>query len=209
MLTKTRAGNVSELRKDSGDWIFVDIGFSATRPSCGVAKNSEGPQSFTFGKTVDYLKAEVAIGSRPLNLMIEAPLSVAFADNGNPVGRHTDKRGSQVRYWYMQSGTLTMVAATSLLGELLKCESRREVRLFEGFASFKSPGYRTSHEDDVERLRRAAWNPENHCVVRPPKLKVSESDTLRFAVQFADMDNEIPPVVFACDHVLGDPNCLL
>ena len=93
MWSNIRAGDVSELeKKNSEDWIFVDIGFSSTDRSCGVLKNEEEYQPKTFGQMVDYLKEEISKSSPHLNLVIDAPLSVAFKENGNPVGRRGEKR---------------------------------------------------------------------------------------------------------------------
>ena len=151
MWSNIRAGDVSELeKKNSEDWIFVDIGFSSTDRSCGVLKNEEEYQPKTFGQMVDYLKEEISKSSPHLNLVIDAPLSVAFKENGNPVGRRGEKRGSNShRYWNENAGPLTLVATGFLMRALFECERHREVRLFEGFASFKSSTGGNSHEKDV------------------------------------------------------------
>ena len=39
------------------------------------------------------------------------------------------------------------------------------------------------------------------------KLKVDDGHILESAFKFAGMDLGIPPVVFACEHDPGDPNC--
>ena len=208
MGARIRAGHVSQLNKDSGDWIFVDIGFSSTGSSCGVLKNCGEPRTMKFGELVDYLSGKVGEDSLPLNLMIEAPLSVAFRENGNPVGRAGEKRGSEHRYWYNQAGARVLLAAGFLMRKLFDCERQREVRLFEGFASFKSSTDGGSHKEDTKRLRLAAWNRTKHQVIDRSELKTSDAHVLECAFTFAGMDFDIPPVVFACDHADGDPNCL-
>ena len=203
-----RAGCVRELNKDSGDWIFVDIGFSSTDSSCGVLKNCGEPRTMKFGELVDYLRGKVGEESLPLNLMIEAPLSVAFRKNGNPVGRAGEKRGSEHRYWYNQAGPRVLLAAGFLMRELFDCERQREVRLFEGFASFKSSTDKDSHKEDAKSLRRAAWNRTKHQVIGPSELKTPDTHVLECAFAFAGMDFGIPPVVFACEHDLSVSQCL-
>ncbi len=59
----------------------------------------------------------------------------------------------------------------------------REIRLFEGFASFRPKGVRSSHEADVIRLREVAWNPERctGAVVAPEDLALTSTDVLCFS----------------------------
>ena len=80
---------------------------------------------------------------------------------------------------------------------MLDCEIQREVRLFEGFVSFKPSKTKSSHTKDVKRLRKAAWNPTPDCVFAPCKLRKNDSDTLQSVFKFADMNFGIPPVVVA------------
>jgi len=96
-----------------------------------------------FGKAVKSIIDFMNQQKGPINLLIEAPLSVTFVDenttnNSNPVGRSFEKCDNLTRYWYSGAGCTTMVAAMYLIHEIqLKVESGVEIRLFEGFVTYK------------------------------------------------------------------------
>ena len=205
-----RAGTIDEFNPKLGDWLFVDVGFSSTRKSCGVLKNSERPWTETFGGLVDFVIQEFGIPGPPLNLVLEAPLSATFNKGGNPTARCPDKN----RQWYLQPATTVMVATIRLLRRMNDFAIQREVRLFEGFASFKSSSTKWPYEKDygfsktawphiadVLRLRCAAWHPTQKYVVNPRKLKINKTyDTLHSILEFAGMESRgIPPVLMACE----------
>ena len=192
-----RAGCVSEVSKESGDWLIVDIGFAESKKSCGVLKNDDRPEEVTFNAMVDCVVKEARrVSGRPLNLMLEAPLSSAFNKDGNPTGRSCEqKKGWSPRYWYLQSATLTIVATGHLLRALVECRVQREVRLFEGFASFKNKDAESSHASDVKKLREVVWNRNMQSIIAPDDLKRDATDRLESTYRFANMDFKIPPVV--------------
>lgn len=196
-----RAGTMDDLKRDSGDWLFVDVGFSSKKKSCGVLKNEECPMKKTFGNLVKLIIKEAQIPRQPLSLLLEAPLSVAFSNDGNPTYRSTDREpGKKPRDWWYNAGASMLLATGHLLRRVKDCGVRREVRLFEGFVSFKSAGSRSDHEADVLRLRCAAWDPMLKFVTCRDELIVpgNESDTLESAFKFAGMDFGLPPVVKGC-----------
>ena len=91
---KIMAGKVTDI-EDVGrneklleDWIFVDIGFARKGKSCGVAIGSCNAKEITFGELVDMVKETVKEPGKPLNLLLESPLSMAFAKAGNPWPRN-------------------------------------------------------------------------------------------------------------------------
>ena len=43
MQYEIRAGTMDELERDSGDWLFVDIGFSSKKETCGILKHGGNP----------------------------------------------------------------------------------------------------------------------------------------------------------------------
>ena len=133
-----RAGTPEEIAPGSGEWLFVDAGFSSSGRSCGVLGADNAAASITFSEARSRLVSAGSIKAGPLNLLIEAPLSVAFNSRGNPTRRSIERLGSQHRYWYEGLGCLVMTSAPYLLRGL--CDSRpdREVRLFEGFVSFNT-----------------------------------------------------------------------
>ena len=74
-----RAGQLDEAHKGSGEWVFVDPGFAMDgRSSCGLLEASAGRKSeaVAFSKLKKRLETIAIDGDQPLNLVIEAPLSV-------------------------------------------------------------------------------------------------------------------------------------
>jgi len=189
-----RAGTVAELTRGSGDWLFIDVGFAERSRSCGLLLGDGDPVEVTFADLVSRGQAVVSESTSPLNLLIEAPLSVAFTATGNPTGRSVEKRDSGTRYWYVGLGCGVLVAALYFLSGLSRVTSRRDVRLFEGFASFKTRGAKSSHTGDV---REAVWHPEQHpkAIVPPDGLPRTSTDTVLSAFKVAGMDYRVPPVV--------------
>ena len=194
-----RAGCTKDIGKDSGHWLFVDIGFSARKRSCGVVKGAGRPQQCTFGELVKLVVGEAnTAADQPLHLLLEAPLSAAFNRDGNPTGRSVEKsKDGLTRYWYMGSGALTLIASGYLLRELIKCGVQRDVKLFEGFLSFKPSGAKSSHASDAKKLQKVVWNPTPRSIVPPCKLTVKDDDILKSAHEFTGQDFGVPPVVLA------------
>ena len=83
-----------------------------------------------------------------------------------------------MRRWYIGPGAATMVAATCLVRRLKNLRPENDIRLFEGFVSFKRRGDRGK-------------------IVGPDKLRMSEDNVLRSAFKVAGMDLGIPAAVFA------------
>lgn len=198
MTPHLRAGRTSEINRASGDWLFVDVGFASKSKSSGILRGDGQPKVVTFSDLAYMVLREACENSsRPLNLLLEAPLSAAFNRDRNPTGRSVERKDSRHRYWYENSAPALIVATGHLLRPVYDGGAGREVRLFEGFVSFKEPEERTSHIKDVMNLRRAVWNPTPISIVRPSELKRADSDTLESALKFAGMDYGIPPVVVA------------
>ena len=192
----------ADINRCSGDWIFVDIGFSHARRTSGIAVGTDDPDEVLFsdlpGRIVDALRSD----SGPANLLIEAPLSVAFTADGNPAARTIERRGDARRDWYSGPGAAVLLATMHLLRRLVAAAPPRPLRLVEGFLSFKSPRTRSSHAADVAQLREVAWRTAaaEGRVVAPQDLKRSPTDTLASAFAVAGMDTGVPPVVY-----VGDP----
>ena len=193
---KIRAGCYEELVKPSGEWLFIDIGFSSKKKSCGFLKGwcTKDAKEVTFDKLAKLVCKETSNTGSTLNIVIEAPLSVAFNKGCNPTFRRCDiPDGNPTipkghRGWYINAGASTMVAAGYLLRRVSDCRIQREVRLFEGFVTGG-----LSHKKVVKELRCAVRNPTQRCVVAPCQLKASTSDKLQSA--FPKLYCGIPPVV--------------
>ena len=195
-MAEIRAGHVNEADRSSGEWLFVDIGFSSKSRSCGLLGEQGQPHELTFSQTQNHLVEQSERSGRPLNIVLEAPLSVAFASNGNPVGRAIELRDGKSRYWYVGLGCSVLVATTYLIRAISDASRAREIRLFEGLVSFKPKGAASSHSNDVMLLRDVVWGtPGVGRLVPPDELAASTDHSLRSAFAVAGMDYGVPPVI--------------
>ncbi len=194
-----RAGTVTEVHPESGDWVFVDVGFANSARSSSILVGDAPPVDCTFAELKLRLAEICQESNKPLNLVLEAPLSVAFGANGNPAGRAVEKRNEQTRYWYVGLGCSVLVAATYLLRSIHDQESGRELRLFEGFVSFKPAGKVSSHKDDVILLRDIVWHkiPSVGRIVDADELRMKHDDRLESAFTVSGMDFGVPAVIMA------------
>lgn len=192
-----RSGTVPDVQRDSGDWVFVDIGFSTRTASSALLVGDGLPERVPFGALVQRVVQIARQGSTRLNLLIEAPLSVAFNDRGNPTARTLEKRGRQTRCWYAGPGPGVLVAATYLLRHVHESQLARDVRLFEGFVSFKFKEFPSSHAGDVVKLRSVVWRSREcqQSILAPNQIRVNPGDLLISAFRVCGMDFGVPPIV--------------
>lgn len=192
-----RAGTVAEARRESGDWAFIDVGFSEKSKSSALLLNDGPPELLQFGVLRERVAQLAGSTGRPLNLVIEAPLSVAFSKAGNPTGRSVERRELQKRYWYVGLGCSVLVAAQYLLHGIHSSSPKREIRLFEGLVSFKPKGVVSDHGADVIALRAAVWEPGTikSEIVPPERLGADPADSLESAFSVIGLDFGVPPVV--------------
>ena len=194
-----RAGTKSEIALSSGEWLILDIGFAKTgRRTCGLLVNRESPVEVDFNETTGRLCHFIANSTKPVNLVIEAPLSVAFDSKGNPTGRAVEKQGNKTRYWYAGLGCAVMVAALYLVRRIItEAPGNVEIRLFEGFVSFKEKGTESNHPMDVKRLREVIENQNRYpeSIIESEALKMNDSDRLQSAFLVAGIDAGIPPLI--------------
>jgi hypothetical protein len=221
-------------------WVIIDIGFSNNSRSCGVTINGKqipdpvGPYRVTSCKPktlgdkhygmlcpaiTQWLSQHQSSGpNRPVNLMIEAPLSMAFtkrsepggklqgAHQGNPIARIPDRlEGSdtndrtqvQQRLWYTQPASGLMIASIRLIQELAIALDGWNIRLFEGFVSFKKGDERTGHWRDTYKLWHAlqvedkAPKPLSSAIINPQKA-IAQS-----VLELINLSStsEVPPVL--------------
>lgn len=78
-----RPGTVDEIQPDSGEWILVDIGFSRDGATSGILEGDAKPRAVSFVFFQSNVVQATSTARGPLNLLIEAPLSVAFTKRGN------------------------------------------------------------------------------------------------------------------------------
>lgn len=196
-ISRVGAAQTTVLSPELGDWAFVDLGFSSNSKSCGLLLNDQPATSLKFSTLTEVLCEEARKSGPPLYLVLEAPLSVAFNQEGNPTGRSIEKRGSQTRYWYVGLGCSVLVAATYLLRSLVNAAPQRDVHLVEDLVSFKPKGQASSHEQDVMALKRVICEPslKTGTVVPPGALVQNPQHTLVSAFAIAGMDFGVPPVI--------------
>jgi hypothetical protein len=189
-----RAGTIDEIRPNSGIWIILDIGFSQSQKSCGLKIGENKSKNFTFHEAENEIVEEIEKSTGTVNLVIEAPLSVAFNQNGNPTGRAFEKRDTKTRYWYTGPGCTTMVAAMYLIRKIVDLKPKAEIRLFEGFVSFSTPGSKSDHSKDVEALWEMIKNEGSGVIA----IDEDSDENLQSAFKVMGIDIKgIPPVIKA------------
>ena len=192
-----RAGVKSEISLSTGEWLILDIGFANKSNSCGLLINRKSTVDLQFNEAKEKICRFISNSMKLVNLVIEAPLSVTFDSKGNPKGRAIEKQGSKTRYWYTGPGCSVMVAAMYLVKAITETPANVEVRLFEGFVSFKESGKKSNHSRDVELLWEVIENPSQYpeAIIEPESLKMASSDTLKSAFLIAGIDAGIPPII--------------
>lgn len=73
-----QAAKTDQLDRHSGDWAFVDLGFAEKSKSCGALFGDGVAEEMQFSDLLIWLQEVVHSSSRPLNLILEAPLSQQF-----------------------------------------------------------------------------------------------------------------------------------
>jgi hypothetical protein len=194
------AGTVADIVWRSGTWVFLDIGFAKKKKSCGLLVHDAEPNQFQFNKARDLIVDITAKATGPVNLTIEAPLSVAFDKSGNPNGRRIEKQGAKTRYWYNGLGCAVMVAAMYLVRAIHDACPKQHVRLFEGFVSFKNPEIESDHRRDVLLMRQVVMEPVANAgsIIGPDALKMANDDRIVSAFCVGGLDYGVPPVI-KCD----------
>lgn len=193
------AGDASEIAPSSGDWVFVDVGFAREGKTGGLLIGSGQPVRRSFSD----LRVELAEISRssaaPMNLVLEAPLSVAFTARGNPAGRSIEKSDQGHRYWYAGLGCQVTTAAAYLLRSIIDSTPTRAIRVFEAFVTFKPKGSVSSHERDVEAMKAVVWRSASlpGDVIAPDHLCGPHAHVVRSAFAVYGFDIGVPPVIVA------------
>ena len=170
-----RAGTKSEVVWGRGNWIILDIGFSNDKKTCGFVFGDGSPMNLRYADARRTIIEQILKQNGPINLIIEAPLSVCFDATHNPKGRKIEKLDSKTRYWYTGLGCAVMTAAMYLIRDIQEATKdlpNVEVRLFEGFVSFKEG--KTDNKKDVLDLRKKIKNAEQD------QSSIYSADDLKF-----------------------------
>lgn len=190
-----KAGEVKDIRWANGNWLIFDIGFSNRQKSCALLFNDKKPDVYQYNEAVTEVQ-KIIQNFKNLNLVIEAPLSVAFDNHGNPKGRSVEKMGNRTRYWYFGPGSTVLLATTYFLRRIKDSNPTTNIKLFEGFVSYKDRGQTSDHLKDVKLLKKAimSTNVLQYCK-QPHELKLADNDVLESAFKVAGMNFGIPPVI--------------
>ncbi len=162
-----RPGLAEEIGRLSDNFVLaVDLGFSRSRKTCGLAwRNGRSGQTETdksrFGECADKVCGLLKTDPNAV-LIVEAPLSGLFDKDGNPRGRDDFEQPAPktIRYWYSGPGAAMCLAATFFLQKLSRrlhekpVDARPDhVILYEGFITSQSKP--TNHLKDAKRLLAA------------------------------------------------------
>jgi hypothetical protein len=194
------AGIREQITWGDGNWLFLDIGFSANKSSSGLLIGDGEPRTWQFGDASRRIIDHVKRAASPTNLVIEAPLSVCFNKSGNPTGRLIERQSvegkTRTRYWHAGLGCAVMVAAMYLLRDIADATPANQVRLFEGFVSYKDRALRNDHSDDVLLLREVVKDPKRFadCIVGAEML-CGSADKIVSAFKVCGIDCDVPPVI--------------
>lgn len=189
------AGKFEELENPTGIWCYLDIGFSR-RETTGIAIENRPAKCVSYATARDMIASLGRHIDEPLNLVIEAPLSVAFDANGNPVGRSCERFRGQTRYWYVGPGAVVTLSTIYLLNSLASSFRENDLRIFEGFVSFKKKA--SDHAYDADLLRTAVQGGRDRINAQffaPCDLKQNSSDQLMSVIELDGRDIGIPPVI--------------
>jgi hypothetical protein len=194
------AGTIEDILWKSGTWVFLDIGFSKRKKSCGLLVHDGEPSEFQFKEARALILEIASMAAGPVNLAIGAPLSVAFDKSGNPSGRSIERQGGKTRYWYNGLGCAVMVSAMYLVRAIHNSCPKRDVRLFEGFISYKDSKGESDHLRDVLLMRQVVKEPVTNVasIIAPSSLRMAIDDQLVSAFCVAGLDCGVPPVI-KCD----------
>lgn len=190
-----RAATVEEVANARGKWAYLDIGFAEQSRSSAFAVGGAEPKTYRFDELIKAVANECCQLSVPLHLVIEAPLSAAFSRSDTPTGRSIELRDGSSRYWYCGAGATMLLATQYLLHALRKRKPEREIRLVEGFASFKQKGVKSSHAGDVNALRAIVEKRIGGRIVAPNYLLRRPTDRLECPYRVMGLHFESPPVV--------------
>ena len=191
------AGTAEQISWGGGSWICLDIGFSSTKKSCGLIIGDGEAKCVDFADAQARIVQHVSTANSVVNLVIEAPLSVAFR-NGLPVPRSIERKDDKSRAWYVGPGCAVMVAAMYLIKEIASACSGRELRLFEAFISYKEPGLKSDHAKEAQMLRdivRGQKRGPDIRIIGANELKQRAEDQLASAFSVMGMDCGVPAVL--------------
>jgi len=145
--------------------VAIDLGFARQDATCGFAftpdhlfEGLKNPCTRQFGQSVQHLRALFERENAPqkIAIILEAPLSTAWSQHGNPDFRSPLEDGPPERPWYRQPAAVVLTAAFYLLRKALEGQESPkcvELHVFEGFITGDFAG--RTHRRDAHNLLRA------------------------------------------------------
>jgi hypothetical protein len=121
------AGTPDQIRWDHNTWIIWDVGFGEDVKSSGLLMPCSEPGRFRFERPKQLIVEHIKNSRALTNLVIEAPLSVCFNQQGNPTPRKCVERVEidgkiQSRPWYQAGGI--MIAAMHLIRAIAESDPK-------------------------------------------------------------------------------------
>lgn len=140
------------------------MGFSGKTASCGYAFKQAGSAN-TVSRNMKFHECLQAVSNRiaehrELVLIVEAPLSSAFSEEGNPQPRGEFERSPKPRWWSLGPGAAMSLAAMYFLkGIVQKVSEDCCCHLIEGFVV----GADSGHDADVAEALIKSFFKEHDC----------------------------------------------
>lgn len=124
--------------------VAIDLGFSGSQPTCGVAMRSPAMHDFKsqkvrFGESIGLVAGHLKRFSKTV-MIIEAPLSAAFDEQGNPRPRGEFEAKPKPHWWSIGPGAVMALAAQYFLRELRLVAPVGNCFLVEGFVTGEDSG---------------------------------------------------------------------
>lgn len=134
-----------------GSLVVVDLGYSATKATCGLAHKGR-PSNLRFGDAIVEVVRLLQQIPDPV-LVLEAPLSTLHDCDECPVVRGQFEIG---RGWYWGPGAVAALAAQRFL-HVVGARLNRGPPIWLAEAFLANKGRRTRHSDDAQRIRGSFW----------------------------------------------------
>ncbi|WP_397385641.1 hypothetical protein [Prosthecobacter sp.] len=125
--------------------LAIDLGFSATKETCGAAAwptDQDFQAPLNYSRFLESTCRWISKNDPAVVLILEAPLSGAFDPDGNPIPRgdferfHSETNRSSPRHWNIMAGASMALAAIHFCHALgLRIKQEITIHVVEGFAS--------------------------------------------------------------------------
>ncbi len=195
--------------EDISNWFIVDVGYSSRNQSSGILRVRNNKYTDKDLQDVGFSKLKKRFNdfyeenkNKKIGLVLEAPLSILFNKDGNPLGRgfeiefseeYTKKGNKKIiatRYWYYGAGATVTLGALEFIKRIESLLANDNIYLFEGFVSFKNKDIeKEEHYKDAELLYKAIKNHELH-------EPINDAEKYKFIGSYLNLEiNGIPPII--------------